>query len=134
MRFFEIDMGLCTKNLLNFETYISNTPVPINMYCRYPNSEEYVLKNCSFVIEPGEKVGLVGSNGSGKSTISALVSFYDVDEGEIFIDINIRIRCVCLETAFSVLFQDRAVLPSLAVDCIIGIFRSSMKNWQRRAE
>jgi ABC-type multidrug transport system fused ATPase/permease subunit len=64
--------GLCTKNLLNFETYISNTPVPINMYCRYPNSEEYVLKNCSFVIEPGEKVGLVGSNGSGKSTILKL--------------------------------------------------------------
>jgi ATP-binding cassette subfamily B protein len=46
-----------------------------------------ILKNVSFEIKSGEMIGLVGSSGGGKSTITKLVSrFYDTDKGEILID------------------------------------------------
>ncbi len=46
-----------------------------------------VLKNISFVINPNEKVAIVGAIGSGKSTLANLISrFYDVNSGEILID------------------------------------------------
>lgn len=51
-----------------------------------------VLNNVNFVIQPGEVVGIVGTTGSGKSTlINLLMRFYDDYEGEIFVDdINIK--------------------------------------------
>ena len=50
------------------------------------------MRNVSLVINPGEKVGLVGYSGSGKSTIIQLIErFYDVNDGEILID-NINIK------------------------------------------
>jgi ATP-binding cassette subfamily B protein len=46
-----------------------------------------VLKDVSFSIAPGERIGIVGKSGSGKTTIVNLVSrFYDIDEGRILID------------------------------------------------
>lgn len=56
------------------------------------NSDDNVLKNVSFKIEPGETVAIVGATGAGKtSIISLLTRFYDVQEGEILIDgINIK--------------------------------------------
>jgi len=59
-----------------------------NVYFAYPTKpDQIVLKNLNFVIEPGQKVGLVGLSGSGKSTILHLIErFYDVYEGEILID------------------------------------------------
>jgi len=51
-----------------------------------------VLKNISFIIEPGQHVALVGSNGAGKTTIIKLLCrFYDVTEGEILINgVNLK--------------------------------------------
>ena len=63
------------------------------VYFSYPTKPNlYVLKNLSFTINPGEKVGLVGLSGSGKSSIIQLLErFYDVNKGEILIDgINIK--------------------------------------------
>jgi ATP-binding cassette subfamily B protein len=48
---------------------------------------EYVLRNVSFEVKPGERVGIVGATGAGKSTlISLLLRFYDVTSGRILID------------------------------------------------
>ena len=53
----------------------------------YPNTDRKVLDSVSFIIEPGEKVGLIGRIGSGKSTISRLaMGLYDPTEGTILID------------------------------------------------
>jgi ATP-binding cassette, subfamily B, multidrug efflux pump len=56
------------------------------------NNHEWILKNVSFAINPGETVAIVGHTGAGKSTIINLLSrFYDIQEGKILIDgINIR--------------------------------------------
>ena len=64
-----------------------------NVYFSYPTKpNQLVLKNLSFKINPGEKIGLVGLSGSGKSSIIQLIErFYDVNKGEILIDgINIK--------------------------------------------
>ena len=56
------------------------------------NPDEYVIKNFSMVVEPGQKVAIVGPTGAGKTTLVKLpMRFYDIDRGEILIDdINIR--------------------------------------------
>ena len=64
-----------------------------NVCFSYPTKpDQLVLKNISFTINPGQKIGLVGHSGSGKSSIIQLIErFYDVNSGEILIDdINIR--------------------------------------------
>lgn len=76
---------------------------------RYPNSDHNVLSHCTFTINPGETVGLVGLNGSGKSTIVKLLCrFYDPTDGEIRID-GISAKeydIIKLRELFGVLFQD----------------------------
>jgi ATP-binding cassette subfamily B protein len=53
----------------------------------YPDTGIKALKDISFVIHPGESLAIIGATGSGKSTVSNLVSrLYDVREGEILID------------------------------------------------
>ena len=51
------------------------------------NNEDWVLRDVSFTLEPGEKIALVGATGSGKTTLSKLLSrFYDVQRGRIVVD------------------------------------------------
>jgi ATP-binding cassette subfamily B protein len=54
--------------------------------------DDYVLRNVSFDVKPGERVGIVGATGAGKSTlISLLLRFYDVTSGRILVDgVDIR--------------------------------------------
>ena len=58
-----------------------------NVSFKYPDAEEYVLRNISFKANKGDTVAFIGSTGSGKSTlVNLIVRFYDVTEGEILID------------------------------------------------
>ena len=58
-----------------------------NVSFKYPDAEEYLLKNISFKANKGETVAFIGSTGSGKSTLINLVPrFYDVSEGSVLVD------------------------------------------------
>ncbi len=63
-----------------------------NVSFKYPEAEDYVLKNISFTAKQGETVAFIGSTGCGKSTIINLVPrFYDATEGEILVNgINVK--------------------------------------------
>lgn len=80
-----------------------------HVYFRYPGKENYVLEDCSFTMEAGQQIGLVGENGCGKSTIVKLIlRLYDVEEGEILLN-GVDIMEYDIEkyrAMFSVLFQD----------------------------
>ena len=58
----------------------------------YKKHKDYVLQDISFTIEPGETVGIIGSTGSGKSSLVQLIPrLYDCDEGSVFVDdIDVR--------------------------------------------
>ncbi|MDW8067850.1 MAG: ABC transporter ATP-binding protein [Anaerolineae bacterium] len=64
---------------------------------RYPGAEEYVLQDITFTVHAGETVGIIGTTGSGKSTLINLIPrFYDATEGEIRIS-GVDIRQVRLK-------------------------------------
>ena len=63
-----------------------------NVSFKYPDADEYILKDVSFKVNKGETIAFIGSTGSGKSTLINLVPrFYDVTEGEVLIDgVNVK--------------------------------------------
>jgi len=80
-----------------------------NVSFKYPGSENYALKNLSIKLNVGEKLAVVGQNGSGKTTfIKLLCRLYDPTEGEILLNgVNIKeYNFQEYMTLFSVVFQD----------------------------
>lgn len=89
--------------LLDNQTMIRNPENPVklenvkgkiefkNVWFAY-NNDEYVLKDISFNINPGERIAIVGHTGAGKtSIINILTRFYDINKGEILLDgVNIE--------------------------------------------
>ena len=63
-----------------------------NVSFKYPDADEYVLRDISFKVNKGETIAFIGSTGSGKSTLINLVPrFYDVTEGEVLVDgVNVK--------------------------------------------
>ena len=63
-----------------------------NVSFKYPDADEYLLKDISFKVNKGETVAFIGSTGSGKSTLINLIPrFYDVTDGEVLVDgINVK--------------------------------------------
>ena len=58
-----------------------------NVSFKYPDADEYLLKDISFTAKKGETVAFIGSTGSGKSTLINLIPrFYDVTDGEVLVD------------------------------------------------
>lgn len=85
-----------------------------NVSFKYPGSESYVLKKLSFKMQIGQRLAVVGMNGSGKTTmIKLLCRLYDPSEGEITLN-GIDIKKYNYEeymAIFSVVFQDFKLLP-----------------------
>lgn len=111
------------KNFDNYEIEFKNVSF------KYNETSEYVLKNINFNINQGEKVGIIGSTGSGKSTLVSLIArLYDATEGEVLIggmnikDINLtqlreNISLVSQEnTIFSGTIEDNIKFGNLSAD------------------
>lgn len=74
-----------------------------NVSFKYPDADEYLLKDISFKANKGETVAFIGSTGSGKSTLINLVPrFYDVSDGEVLVD-GINVKEYKLEELYNVL-------------------------------
>ena len=76
---------------------------------RYPDSERWAVRNVDMVLQPGERVALVGENGAGKTTITKLMArLYDPTEGRITLDgVDLKeYDLASLRHAIGVIFQD----------------------------
>jgi len=85
------------------------------------NGEDYVLRDVSFEVQPGQRVGIVGATGAGKSTlINLLLRFYDVSKGRILVDgIDLReIPLHELRSLFSLVLQDVHLFSGTIADNI----------------
>ncbi|KAI4453149.1 atp-binding cassette sub-family b [Holotrichia oblita] len=72
-----------------------------NVSFKYPDADEYVLKNISLKINKGEMVAFIGSTGSGKSTLINLVArLFDASEGEVTVD-GVDVKQYKLKTLYS---------------------------------
>lgn len=112
-----------TKTKITDGEFLGNTKLKgevefKNVSFKYPDADEYVLKNISFKAKKGDTLALIGSTGSGKSTIVNLIMrFYDATEGEILID-GKNIKEYKLET----LYKKIGYVPQRAV-----MFNGSVK-------
>ncbi|MCH5258629.1 MAG: ATP-binding cassette domain-containing protein [Lachnospiraceae bacterium] len=85
-----------------------------NVSFRYPGREDWALKDFSLKLTVGEKLAIVGMNGSGKTTmIKLLCRLYDPQEGEILLNgVDIRkFKQADYLSLFSVVFQDYVLFP-----------------------
>ncbi len=85
----ETDADITSKDNLLTNDKGSGHIVFENVYFKYYENSEYVLCNLNFDIKPGDNIGIIGSTGSGKSTLINLLSrLIDVSEGRILLDGN----------------------------------------------
>jgi ATP-binding cassette subfamily B protein len=118
-------------------------PVPIrdgirfeNVGFRYPEADEWVIRNLSFTLKAGETLALVGENGAGKTTIVKLLArLYDPSEGRITID-GIDLRDMApqdIHANLGVIFQD-FIRYSFSARDNIGVGRVEDRADQLRVE
>jgi len=107
----------------------SSTPTPTNSTALDPKSPDWVLRDVTFAIEPGETVAVVGHTGAGKTTlISLLLRFYDVQKGAVRIDgVDVKeMDLIDLRSRFGVVLQD----PFLFTGTIGGNIRLGTQRIQ----
>jgi len=101
------------------------------------NAEEFVLRDVSFEVRPGERIGVVGATGSGKTTlINLLLRFYDVSRGRILVDgENVRQMPLDeLRARFSLVLQDVHLFTGTIADNIrLGETRITDQQVRRAA-
>jgi len=92
-----------------------------NVFFRYNEDEDDVVKNLNFKAEPGENIAIVGATGAGKTTIiNLLLRYYDIQRGSIFLDENdIRdISLFDLRSHFGLVLQDNALFSGTIMENI----------------
>ena len=94
-----------------------------NVYFKYPNTENFVIEDCSFSIDNGEKIAFIGLNGSGKTTITKLIlGLYKATSGTIYIN-GINIEQLNLKRFFkniSYVEQETNLISMSVVEFITG--------------
>ena len=120
-------------NILDMEPSIKNKKEPLkidtfkgkiefkNVYFAYED-DDYILKDVSFIINPGQTVAFVGATGAGKTTIlSLIVRNYDIQKGQILIDdIDIKdIDLECLRSKIGQMLQDVFLFTGTIKDNIV---------------
>lgn len=92
-----------------------------NVSFKYPNTERYVLQNINLEIEHGEKISVVGKNGSGKTTfVKLLCGLYEVTEGRILLNgTDIKMSHHEYVKLLSAVFQDYTILSFSLKDNIV---------------
>lgn len=93
-----------------------------NVSFRYPDEDKYSLKNVSFTIKAGEKVGIVGRIGSGKSTVQKIIlGLYGVNEGSVLVDgvDMFQIDPIDLRKSIAYVPQDISLIKGTVRDNII---------------
>src|SRR5690606_7981127 len=96
------------------------------------DDENWVLRDVSFEVQPGQRVGIVGATGSGKSTlINLLLRFYDVQRGRVLVDgIDVREWDTAeLRRLFGLVLQDVHLFSGTIADNI----RLGDRSAERRA-
>ncbi len=100
-----------------------------NVSFKYPDANEYMLKDITFKVNKGETVAFIGSTGCGKSTLINLIPrFYDATEGVVLID-NINVKNYKLETLYNKLgyIPQKAVMFSGSVKYNVSYGKSKNK-------
>lgn len=91
---FDTEIDLTDENALYKDLPVQNGKIEFRnvSFKYYKNNEKWVLENINFVINPGETVGIIGSTGSGKSSLVQLIPrLYDADQGEVLVDdVNVK--------------------------------------------
>jgi len=91
---FNTDIDLTDEHASRKDLTVAHGKVEFRNVCfkYYKNNAKWVLENINLVINPGETVGIIGSTGSGKSSLVQLIPrLYDADQGEVLVDdVNVK--------------------------------------------
>jgi len=151
-RYNTLQMGIVSSSrifdLLDNDEQIPNNgtfiPESVNGKVQFKNvwfayiDEDYVLKDISFKVNPGETIALVGATGAGKSSIINLLNrFYDINSGEILID-NIPLKDYELQSlrqSIGVVLQDVFLFSdTIEANINLGNFEMSRNKIYEAAE
>ena len=117
----DTEVDLTDDNAAKKDAVIEHGSVEFKNVCfrYYENRKENVLDNISFKINPGETVGIIGTTGSGKTTLVQLIPrLYDATSGEVLVD-GVNVKDYSLEhlrTAVGMVLQKNVLFSGTIVD------------------